>query len=389
MTDTLTDAITEKEAATFRRQFPIFDHTTYLNSCSLGPLARPAMAALDQYAEDWSRYGAPAWWEAWIPKLTEAKARFARLIGAEPNEVTIGHSVSSVLSTVASSFSYDRKRAVVCADLDFPTIPYQWLAREHQGVEVRFAQSPDRIRVPLSAYEAQLDGNVGLVATSHVFYATGAILPVRELAQATHANGATLIVDGYHAVGAIPVDVKALGVDIYVGGVLKWLMGGPGLTFIYVREGLAPELRPTATGWFAARDQFAFASTTFERADGADRMEMGTPSVSTAYAGVASMDMVLDAGPERIARRISTLTERIVRHAQRAGYGIVTPTSAGERAGIVMLQLERPEETVQELARRHITVDYRPGLLRISPHFFNTVDDVDAVMSEIDDIQGR
>jgi selenocysteine lyase/cysteine desulfurase len=389
MTQSVTEEITEAEARRYRAEFSIFEHTTYLNSCSLGPLSGRALSGLQQYAEDWARLGAPAWWQLWMPKLDEAKARFARLIGAQPHEVTISHSITSALSTIASCFSYADRPAVVCAQPDFPTIPYQWLARAKDGVQVRFVESDDGISVPLSAYDRAIDRSTQLVATSHVFYATGAIQPIRPIADLAHDRGALMVVDGYHAPGVIPVDVKALGADIYVGGVLKWLMGGPGLTFIYVREELIEQLRPSATGWFASADQFAFETTRFQPAPTADRFEMGTPSVPTAYAGVESMGMVLEVGPERIHERVQMLTDRVVAHAQRAGYGIASPLEAEARGGIVMLRLDRPNETVENLKTHGFTVDYRPGLLRVSPHFYNTLDDVDRLMAEIDAIQGR
>ena len=163
MTETATRPISEEEAAAFRAEFPIFEHTTYLNSCSLGPLSRRSSEALSQYQADWARYGAPAWWLEWLPKLEQAKERFARLIGAGVHEVTISHSISSALTSIASTFDYRERNAVVCADLDFPTLAYQWLAKRREGVEVRFARSPDRIRVPLQAYQELIDERVAHV----------------------------------------------------------------------------------------------------------------------------------------------------------------------------------------------------------------------------------
>jgi kynureninase len=387
MTETATMAIGEEEAARYRAEFPIFEQTTYLNSCSLGPLGRAAMEALALYRDDWSAYGAPAWWQKWLPKIEEARERFARLIGASPHTVTISHSISSALSSVASTLDYAQRPAVVCADLDFPTIAYQWLAKEREGIELRFARSADRIRVPVRAYEEQMSRDVAAIATSHGFYATGYLQPIRRLADLAHEHGAKIIVDGYHSVGVVPVNVKALDVDFYVGGTLKWLLGGPGLTFIYVREELLPTLRPTISGWFASADQFAFDTQHLDLAPSANRLELGTPAIPTVYTGVAGMDMILDADPQRIYPRIQLLTDHIVRRAHAAGYGIVSPEDRAERGGIVMLRLKEPQETVNRLADRGFTVDYRPDLLRISPHFYNTLDDVDRVMDAIEAVQ--
>jgi selenocysteine lyase/cysteine desulfurase len=389
MAETGTRSISEEEAARYRAEFPIFDHTTYLNSCSLGPLSRRSTAALQRYMDAWSAYGAPAWWEEWLPQIELARARFAQLIGAGTHEVTVSHSISSALSSVASAFDYDTRQKVVCAELDFPTIPYQWLAKEREGVQVAFAGSADRISVPMSEYERLVDGDTALVATSHVFYTTGAMQPVRRLADLAHAYGAKLVIDGYHSVGVFPVDVKALDVDVYVGGVLKWLLGGPGLTFIYVREELLAELSPAVTGWFASSDQFAFDAQHLQLASDANRFQLGTPAMPTVYTGIAGMEMILEVDPELIAGRIRFLTARVVDHAKRAGFTLVSPEDPGERGGIVMLELPNPRQAVSDLAKRGFTVDYRPGLVRISPHFYNTSEDVDRLMETLVEIQGE
>jgi kynureninase len=387
MTETATRSISEEEAARFRAEFPIFDHTTYLNSCSLGPLSRDAIAALQQFQNGWSQYGAPAWWKLWLPKLQEAKERFAALIGAGVHEVTISHSVSSALSSIASTFDYGDRSTVVCTDLDFPTIAHQWLVKAHTGVQLRFARSSDRIHVPVSAFEKVMSRDVAHIATSHALYATGYVQDVRRLADLAHSNGAKIVIDGYHSVGVFPVNVKELDVDFYVGGTLKWLLGGPGLTFIYVREDLLSDLKPSISGWFAAANQFAFDTLQHDLSPTADRLELGTPAVGTAYTGVAGMDLILRAEPERIYPRLQMLTNRIVDRARADGYTIMSPENPDERGGIVMLHLNKPEETVNELANRGYTVDYRPGLLRVSPHFYNTINDVDRLMDELKKVQ--
>lgn len=385
MTETALRTIDEVEAHHFRSRFPIFEHTVYLNSCSLGPLSQAAIDALGDYRDDWSAYGAPVWWKKWMDQIDAARARFARLIGAGSHEVTVSHSVSSALSSIASTFNYQERPAVVCCDLDFPTIPYQWLAKQREGVELRFAHSADRIRVPLSAYEDLIDERVAHIVTSHGLYTTGAIQPIRALADLAHAHGAKIVVDGYHSVGVFPVDVKALDVDFYIGGTLKWLIGGPGLTFIYVREELIEELQPTITGWFAARSQFAFDNQTMNLAATANRLELGTPAMGTVYTGIAGMDLILEAEPRRIYPRLQMLTQRVVERAQFRGYPVVSPEDPDERGGIVMLRLPDPPGTVQALAQRGITVDHRPGLVRISPHFYNTLDDVERLMDVLDE----
>ncbi len=387
MSQTVSATIDEEDAARYRAEFPIFEHTTYLNSCSLGPPSVRVFDALDRYREDWSRYGAPAWWLTWLPKLNEARERFARLIGAGTHEVTISHSISSALSSIASTAAYNERNAVVCAELDFPTIPYQWLAKGREGVNVRFARSLDRVTFPVDSFSGLIDSRVSFVAVSHVLYNTGAIMPIPQLSELAHAAGARIVVDGYHAVGVLPVNVKDLGVDFYVGGTLKWLLGGPGLTFIYVREELISQLQPSITGWFSSADQFAFDPLDLVWPDTANRLELGTPAVATAYAGVEGMDMILEARPDRIYSRLKFLTDCVITRAQRAGYGIRSPLLGDGRGGIVMLEIKQPQDSVAELSRRGFTVDYRPGLLRVSPHFYNTRDDVERFMDALDEVQ--
>src|SRR5579859_869932 len=192
MAEIVTTVLSDHEAIQYRAEFPIFDNTVYLNSCSLGPPSRRVFAALEEYRDDWSRHGAPAWWKLWMPRLDAAKQRFARLIGASEHEVTISHSISSALSSIASTVDYTERPGVVCADLDFPTIPYQWLAKGRLGVEVAYARTQNRIDVPLDAYESLIDRRTSLVATSHVFYATGAVQPVRQIADLAHSRGSKI-----------------------------------------------------------------------------------------------------------------------------------------------------------------------------------------------------
>lgn len=375
------DSIDESEAARYRQRFPIFDRKVYLNSCSLGPLSRDSRAGLEQYADDWSEFGAPAWWHRWIPRIDEIRGLFARVINAETSRVTIHHSVSSALSSIASAVDYSRRNKVVVSEIDFPTIAYQWLVKPE--VEVVFARSADGVTIPLSEYERLIDDRTAAVATSHVFYATGALQDIRAITEIAHRKGALSIVDGYHSVGVLPVDVQAADVDFFVGGTLKWLCGGPGLTFIYAAPA-ALDLAPGVTGWFAARDQFAFETMRFEPADSAARFQLGTPAVATVYTGIPALAFLMDVGVDRIYDRIQALTTVVVERAQEIGWEVASPIEASQRGGIVMLRLPDPPAAVAALEAENIIVDARPGKLRISPHFFNTRNDVDRCMDALE-----
>jgi kynureninase len=375
--------IDEAEAHGYRAAFPIFERTNYLNSCSLGPLSRQSRAALQEYADDWGELGAPAWWLRWLPKIERIQDLFAQAIGAAPANVTIHHSISSALTSIASSIDYSSRPKVIVSEIDFPTIAYQWLVRPE--VEVVFARSPDGVTIPLEEYERLLDERTAAVATSHVFYATGAIQDVAGIVELAHAKGASAVIDGYHAVGVLPVDVTALGADFYVGGTLKWVCGGPGLTFIYASPH-AIERTPTVTGWFAAKEQFAFETIRFEPAETAARFQLGTPSVGPVYTGIPALELILEIGPERIYDRIRWLTSIVVDRSRDLGFSIASPHDAGKRGGIVMLRLPEPQHVVDQLALLSITVDARPGKLRIAPHFYNTEEDIEAIMDALGDI---
>jgi selenocysteine lyase/cysteine desulfurase len=370
----------------WRAEFPILQRKTYLNSCSLGPLSLRSMAALERFEELWNEHGAQAWYQIWMGELAALREKFARLIGAQPHEIAIAPSVSAALSEIASGLDLGARNKVVMADMDFPTLSYQWLARERQGVEVAFVESDDKISLPAERFRAQIDKRTGLVATSRVFYLSGYIQDVAKLAKMAHAKGALLLVDDYQGTGQIPLDVKAAGIDFLVTGTLKWLMGGQGVAFIYVREGLIPQLQPTHTGWWAARDQFQFKTREFAYRDDAQRLEAGTPPMPSIYIASAALDIILDIGVDRIRERTRWLADDLAQKAQARGWKLHSPLDGAQRSSIVMLEMERPDELVKQLTERGIIVDFRPGLLRISPNFYNTVEETDQILGALDEL---
>ena len=370
----------------WRNEFPILQRKTYLNSCSLGPLSLRSMAALDRFQEMWNEHGAQAWYRIWMGELAALRAKFAQLIGAQPHEIAIAPCVSAALSEIASGLDFGERNKVVMADMDFPTLAYQWLARERLGIEVDFVESEDKITLPAERFRARIDQRTALVATSRVFYLSGYIQDMAALAEMAHAQGALLLVDDYQGTGQIPLDVKAAGIDLLVTGTLKWLMGGQGVAFIYVREDLIPRLRPTHTGWWAARDQFHFNTREFAYRDDAQRLEAGTPPMPSIYIASAALDIVLDIGVERIRERTQWLADDLARKALAHGWKLRSPLDGAIRGSIIMLEMERPDELVKQLSERGIVVDFRPGLLRISPSFYNTVDENDRVIGALEEL---
>lgn len=378
-------AIEHPELLAYRAEFPILQRKTYMNSCSLGALSTRSMQGLNQFMEMWNEWGAHAWYETWMGEIDKVRRKFASIIGAQPNEVAIAPSVSVALSTIATALDYSQRNKVVMANRDFPTLAYQWLVKQRQGIESVFVESPDGIATPPELFESKVDDKTALVATSRVFYTSGYIQDVRAVADIAHKNGAFMLVDDYQGTGQIPINVNAMDIDFLVTGTLKWLMGGPGLAFVYIREGLIPQLQPTISGWFAHKDQFQFKTTEFEFRPDAARVELGTPSVPTIYAANGGMEIVLEISVERICERTRYLTNDLVAQAHERGWKVRAPREPERRSSIVMIEVEHPDKIVEALIARDIITDYRPGLLRVSPYFYNTIEENSLVIEAIAD----
>ncbi|MEX1020916.1 MAG: aminotransferase class V-fold PLP-dependent enzyme [Litorilinea sp.] len=370
-------AHTELTAA-WRGEFPGLAASTYLNTCSLSQLSNRSRAAVNRFMDEWTRYGASAWYELWMGELAATRARFARLINAQPHEIAILPSMGVALSVIASSLDYANRNQtarnqIVLNEMDFPTLPYQWMARTRQGAEVAFLPTPDRVQVPLDAYAQAVNRQTALIATTHVFFTSGWVQDIQAIAGLAHDQGALCLIDGYQAAGQIPVDVKAAGVDVYLAGGLKWLLGGPGVVYMYVREELIPQLEPTTTGWFAAKNMFQFNREQFDYAEDARRFEPGTPAVAAVYAGNAGMSIIEEIGVATVQARTAALVADLVQRLHTAGLSPRLPQDMARHAGIVALPVADPPHVVKTLAQTHnIIIDHRPGIVRLSPYFYNT-----------------
>ncbi len=362
-------------AQEYRSEFPIFDSAIYLNSCSLGALSRRARAALAEFLDLWDRRGASAWYDVWLSAADELRSAFAQLIGAEPAEVALAPSISAGLSAVLSAVEFGRRRKVITTELDFPTLVYAFLARRAVGVETVVLPSADGISVPVEAFEDAIDDRTAVVATSHVYYTTGAIQDVAALARLAHEHGALCMIDAYQSTGQVPVDARRLGADVLMTGALKWLLGGQGLAFLYVRRERLDALEPTAVGWFGVEDPFAFDPRRLRLRRDARRFEQGTPSVPTVYTARAGLGVVAEIGVDRIRRRVSSLTEDLLARARSAGLRVRCAERREERSGIVMVEHPDPPAAVMRLGAARVIADHRRGAVRLSPHFYNTTED--------------
>jgi selenocysteine lyase/cysteine desulfurase len=330
-----------------------------------------------RFFDDWDDLGAHAWYERWMEALDRIRGQFANLIGARREEIALAPNVSSALSVIASALPYEERSEVVTTELDFPTIPYQWTVRPE--AEVNLLTSPDSITVPAEDWEANVTEKTLAIATCHVFFATGFLQDIPALSRLARQTGAVTIVDGYHATGQLPVDVRELGVDVYISGSLKWLLGGPGLAFLYVRRDRIPEWTPTLTGWFANEHQFEFDPRKFTFREDARRFEVGTPALVVAFNALAGLDMIQEVGPSQIRDRTLALANDLIERAEDAKLDVRAPPPKA-RTGIVMVEVPDPEEAVKRLIARDIIVDSRGSRVRISPYFYNTFEENEAVV---------
>jgi kynureninase len=359
-----------------RSEFPLLDTCVYLNACSLGPLPRRGRAALARYAEAWDSQGTPVWFSDWLPLLDRFRATVGDLLGAPSGSTAIAPSVSVALTTLAGGLPLPEGRSkVLIGELDFPTIGHQWLSRP--DFEVEFVPSRDGMTIPPEAFAERIDERTALVATTHLFYTTGYLQDVRAIADAAHAAGALCLIDGYQTCGCVPLDVQAMGCDAFVGGCLKWLSGGPGNAFIYVRPDLIPRVRPQGTGWFATREPFSFTLQELSLAEDARRLETGTWAVPAHYAGLAGLELILEVGVENIQERLRDLTGRILERCEKAGVRTFTPRERDRRCGIVTLECAQPEEVERKLHAEGVIVDSRPGRVRLSPHWCVTDEELE------------
>jgi selenocysteine lyase/cysteine desulfurase len=367
--------------AEFRSQFPIFEQRIYLSSCSQGALARPVEAALQAFIESWHAHGNP--WEIWVGEMEKLRAQFARLINARPAEVAVTYSVSTALNSLASAMDYRRRATVVTSDFDFPTMGHIWMAQQRRGAQVRFARAEGR-RLPLASFEAAVDSGTALVATTHVCYKNGFKTNPSALAELAHERGALLLIDAYQSMGTQPMDVKALDLDFLVTGALKYLLGSPGVGFMYVREELIDHLEPSDSGWFGQENVFAYDVHHLEYARSARRFETGSPPIPNVYAALAALRLIEAIGLDRIQAHVEALAGRLIAGLEARGLEVLTPSAPMERGPLVMVGSTDAPRLVEILAGDGILCSTRDGALRVSLHYYNTASDVDAVLQALD-----
>jgi kynureninase len=372
----------------YRREFPILARTTYLVSNSLGAMPGTVADKLAEYVDDWAGLGVRAWAKRWWDMPVAVGDEIAPLIGAGAGEVVMIPNVTTAQATVLSSLAYppERNRIVMTA-LDFPSVSYvyQSLASRLGADIVVVPPESDGLGVDLERLLAAIDHKTRLVAISHVLFRSAYIVDVAAVCRKAHEVGALVSLDSFHAVGIIPVDVKAIGCDFLSGGVLKWLCGGPGGCFLYVSPDVRTSAAPSLTGWQAHARPFAFEPD-MEYAPDVFRWLGGTPVIPALYAAAEGPRLLRRAGVDAIRRKSVRQTARLIELADARGYTVHAPRDPQRRGGTVALDVPHAYEVSQFLLARDVIVDYRPGAgIRIAPHFYTSDDELETAIATIDE----
>lgn len=371
-----------------RKEFPLLERKTYLNSGSYCALAKHVKAAFEAYMDDRLMVGAN--WEVWITKNEAVRALVAQLLHAAPDEIAVTASVSAGLNALASAFDFSGPRnKVVISDFEFPTNAQIWHAQESRGAQVVHVPRAADGYIPLEMFERAIDERTQLVAVTHVCFRNGAKLDIPGIVSLARAKGARVLLDCYQSVGSLDIDVKALDVDFAVGGMLKYLLGTAGIGFLYVRGALVRSLLPTNSGWFAQADIAAMDITANRPAPDARRFEAGTPAVVNCYAAEAGLKVLLGVGTPAIEKRINALTRLCMEKMQDIGWPSITPVENARRGATVAVAARGSAEVCAQLMKRDIVTSFRDDNVRASFHYYNNEDDVEAFTAAMKDLRGQ
>lgn len=379
------------ELLSYRSQFPILEKSLYLINHSLGAMPKATYDRMHDYAETWATRGIRAWAEGWWEMPLTVGDKLARIIGADPGTVVMHQNVSVCQAIILSCFDLSQRRnKIVYEAMNFPSVMYVYEAHakaaQSYGSRIVTVPSEDGITIDTQRMLDAIDEETLLVPISHVLFKSAYIQDAKAIVEKAHAVGAMVVLDAYQSAGTVPFSVRELGVDFATGGSVKWLLGGPGAGYLYVRPDLQTKLQPKVTGWAAHRAPFAFAPE-MDYADDIHRFMHGSPAIPTMYAAESGYDLINEIGVERIREKSVRQTSRLIELADEQGWRVNSPRKAEQRGGSVIFDVPHAGEIVRELASREVLVDFRPGAgIRIGPHFFNSDEEIEAVVAEIKNI---
>ena len=369
----------------WRQEFPILSSTTYMISHSLGAMPERTRARMREFTDTWATRGIRAWEEGWWMMPITVGNLVGSIIGAGEGEVVMQQNVSICQNVVTSCFDWRARRNKLVTDgLNFPSNNYIYHALERTGARVVTVDSPDGFTLPVELILDAIDEETALVSVSHVAFRSSYVQDLAAITRRAHAVGAMVLADLYQSAGTLPVNVRELGVDFATGGSVKWLCGGPGAGYLYVRRDLWSQLTPAATGWSAHEEPFAFEGGAMRYADSAFRFLNGTPNIPALYAACSGYEIVNQIGVPAIRQKSVRQTTRLIELAEDAGFPVNTCRNPAQRGGVVVLDVPDGKVVTRQLARRQILVDYRPRAgIRVAPHFYTTDEELEYTVSEI------
>lgn len=376
------------ELLRFRPEFPILANTTYLISNSLGAMPRATQAALNEYAEIWATRGVRAWEETWWMLAQEIGGLIGGLLNAEPNTVSLHQNVTQCEAVVASCFDFSGKRnKIAYTDMNFPSVMYFWEAQQTVGARVHMVPTDDGVHVPTERLLKAIDEETLLVPISHVVFRSAYINEAKAIIERAHQVGAHVILDTFQSLGTVPVDVRDLNVDFACGGVLKWLCGGPGTAYLYVRPDLGRRLQPRFTGWVAHEKPFHFEVGPIRYAAPPYKFMNGTPNVPALYAARPGLKIIAEAGVQKIRQKSKRQVAKLIDLADARGWRVNTPRDPERRGGTVSIDMPNSKEVCAELLKRDVLVDWRPKAgVRMSPHFYTDDRELESAIGVVEEI---
>ncbi len=378
------------ELLEWRSQFPILEKAVYLISHSLGAMPKQTFDRLHDYAEMWATRGVRAWAEGWWEMPLAVGNEVAKIIGAEPNTVVMHQNVSICQALILSCFEPTPERnKIVYSELNFPSVMYVYEAHARNGdLRIEMVKSDDGMTVPLERMLAAIDEETLLVPISHVLFKSAFLQDAKAIIERAHEVGAMVVLDTYQSAGTVPFSAKDLNVDFVTGGSVKWLCGGPGAGYLYVRPDLHDKLEPKTTGWMAHENPFAFEIGSVKYANGITRFLHGSPAIPAMYAAMSGYRIINEIGVEKIRGKNQRQTQYLIALAEEAGFTVTSPKDPERRGGTITVAHEHAAAITTELVRREFIVDFRPGAgIRISPHFYNKDEELDLIINEMKTIR--
>lgn len=371
------------ELLKWRGEFPALEKSVYMVSHSLGAMPKRAAVYLKQFADLWVDKGINAW-DDWLPEVDRAAERVGKIIGAPKGTMVMFTNVSQIQAMIASCLDYAERPKVVYSDLNFPSVSYVWQAEKRRGAEVVVVPSEDGVHAPTERLCEAIDERTLIVPISHVLFRSSALKDVKAIVARAREVGAMVLLDCYQSTGTVPFDVVDLGVDFACGGSVKWLCGGPGAGYLYVRPDRIKQFQPRNTGWFGHERPFAFTMPDQKYADNIWRYMAGTPAVAALYQARAGAEIIAEIGVEKIRAKSLRQTTRIMQICDEAGYRVNTPREAHRRGGSVCFDFEGSDRVAKALNQSGFLCDHRPQSgIRMSPHFYTTDEECERFMAEV------